>query len=282
MRKLAQVDGAAAMLTIFTNVVTAQIPLAEELQMPTVGIVEAPNVVNNAKFVFAHGSRTAKVDVLFRDYWQKHGFKRIFAFLGNNATGQALVGSVRENATGAGAEFEVTFINLGDSDYRGALTRAREWKPDAFYINTSGSIADAAILRQARELGLNQQFFSSSNFYTSRGWRLAAGPYAEGMIFGGPRIDIRVAEARDFVRAYRTRMGFEPGYAAGLMFDAPRIAGWGLNHADANGPAVRDAIAKMTGLTSSLGGELAMGPDHYTVLPSIAVWQVRKGVEVQV
>ena len=215
--------------------------------MPTVGIVEAPNVVNNAKFMFAHGSRTAKVDVLFKDYWQKHGYKRIFAWLGNNATGQALVGSVKENVLAAGAEFEVSYINMGEADYRGALTRAREWKPDAFYIQTSGSATDGVILRQARELGLNQQFFTSSNFYTSRGWRLAAGPYSEGMIFGGPRIDLRVPQAREFVRAYREKMGFEPGYNSGLMFDAARILGWALNHADANGPSVRDAINKMSG-----------------------------------
>lgn len=127
-------------------------------------------------------------------------------------------------------------------------------------INTSGSIADAAILRRARELGLNQQF-SSSTIYTSRGWRLAAGPYAEGMIFGGPWIDISVPEAREFVRSPRTKMGFERGYAAGLMVDA-RIVGWELDHAESS---VRDAIAKMSGRTSSLGGQLAMGRDHYTV-----------------
>jgi ABC-type branched-subunit amino acid transport system substrate-binding protein len=130
-------------------------------------------------------------------------------------------------------------------------------------INTSGSIADAAILRRARELGLNQQF-SSSTIYTSRVWRLAAGPYAEGMIFGGPWIDISVPEAREFVRSPRTKMGFERGYAAGLMVDA-RIVGWELDHAESNGPSVRDAIAKMSGLTSSLGGKLATGRDHYTV-----------------
>jgi branched-chain amino acid transport system substrate-binding protein len=282
MRKLTQVDGVVGMLTIFTNVVTAQIPLAEQLQMPTVGIVEAPNVVNNAAFVFAHGARTAKADALFREYWKAHGFKRIYAFLGNNATGQVLAPSFRDNARAAGADAEVAFINLGDADYRGELTRAREWKPDAFYFNTSGAIADSVIIRQARELGLNQQFFTSSNFYTTHGWRIAAGPYTEGMIFGGPRIDVSVPVARDFVRAYRTKMGFEPGYAAGTMFDAPRILCWGIEHASGGGVALRDTLAKMSGVTSSLGGELSMGPDHYTVIPSAAVWQVRHGVEVKV
>ena len=64
MRKLAQVDGVKAMLTIFTNVVTAQIPLADQLQMPTVGIVEAPGIVYKSSYVFAHGVRTSKVDPL--------------------------------------------------------------------------------------------------------------------------------------------------------------------------------------------------------------------------
>src|ERR1700722_3601410 len=36
MRKLAQVDGAQAILTAFTNVVVAQIPLADEIKVPTI------------------------------------------------------------------------------------------------------------------------------------------------------------------------------------------------------------------------------------------------------
>ena len=167
-------------------------------------------------------------------------------------------------------------INLGDADFRGELARARAWRPDAFYIQTSGSIAEGAVLRQARELGLNQQFFISSNLFTVRSYRLAMGPYTEGAIFGGPNLDRSTELTRNFIRAFRTKMGFEPGYAHGLMFDAPRILCYGLNKAD-GGPPVRDAIAKMTGLPTVLGGQLAMGADHYTSIPAIGVWLIKHG-----
>ena len=66
------------------------------------------------------------------------------------------------------------------------------------------------------------------------------------------------------------------------MYDAVKILAYGLEHGGENAIAIRDAIASMKGLPSSLGGTLAMGPDHYTIVPSIAVYQVRKGVELQV
>jgi len=172
-------------------------------------------------------------------------------------------------------------INVTDADFRGELARAKAWRPDAFYIQTSGSIAEGAVLRQARELGLNQQFFISSNLFTVRSYRLAMGPYSEGVIFGGPNLDRSLELTRTFIRAFRTKMGFEPGYAHGLMFDAPRIVGYGLNRAE-GGPAVRDAIAKMTGLPTVLGGQLSMGADHYTSIPAIGVWLVKNGVENKV
>lgn len=281
MRKLSQVDGVAGIVSQFTNVITAQIPLAEQLQMPVVGVLEAPNVVNNAAYVFAHGSRTAKTDEIFARYWQKHGIKRIFAFLANNATGQLVATSVKEQARSVGAEIEVTHVNLADADFRGEITRAREWKPEAMYLQTAGSAADGAIIRQARELGLMQQFFVSSNLYGVRSWRLGVGPYTEGLMFGGPNLDRSLKIANDFVRAYRTKMGYEPGYVHSLMFDAGRILCYGLSRGE-GGAAARDAIAKMTGLPSPMGGELSMGADHYTTIPSIAVWRVKNGVEVKV
>src|SRR5258708_1707659 len=39
MRKLVQVDGVAAIATVFTNVVTAQMPLGDQLKVPTLSTV---------------------------------------------------------------------------------------------------------------------------------------------------------------------------------------------------------------------------------------------------
>lgn len=281
MRKLVQVDGVTVMLSLFTNVVTAQIPLAEQLQMPTVTVVEAAGVVDKAAYTFSHGTRVSKIDPLFRDYWKAHGYKRIYAFAGNSAQGQAMLPPWRDVARDAGVEFESALVNIGDIDFRGELARVKSYNPDGLLINTSGSSAETSLIRQARELGITQQFFEDGNFYTTHAWRMAIGPYAEGMIFGGSNVDVK--GARDFVRAYRNRMGFLPGWAAAEMYDAVKIAAYGIEHGGSgSGTAIRDAIATMKGLPSSLGGKLTMGADHYTIIPSIGLWQVKRGTLVRI
>src|SRR5580692_4265040 len=48
MRKLVQVDGVQAIMTIYTNVVTAQIPLAEQLKVPILAPVQSPDLMVTA------------------------------------------------------------------------------------------------------------------------------------------------------------------------------------------------------------------------------------------
>jgi branched-chain amino acid transport system substrate-binding protein len=279
MRKLVQVDGVQAILTLFTNVVTAQIPLADQLQIPTLSLVEAPGVLGKAEYSFAHATRSIMVTPLIREYWKQHGFKRIYAFAGNNAQGQAYA-SMRDVARAAGAEFDIAFVNLGDSDFRGALVRAKEFNPDGIFMNTSGSTAETTLLKEARELGLRQQFFEDSNFYSVHAWRMAAGPYAEGMIFGGTNVDLRAG--RSFVRAYRDRMGFLPSYAAGEMYDIMKIFADAIARGGYTGPGIRTALTTVKGIPSTLGGTIVMGSDHYTILSGIALWQIKRGEAVKI
>ena len=124
------------------------------------------------------------------------------------------------------------------------------------------------------------QIVSAANFYTVHAWREAVGPYAEGIIFGGARVDPQAG--RNFIRAYRTKMGFEPGYAQGELYDTVTLIAYAIAHGGGSGDGIRDALANLKGVPSVLGGTIAMGADHYTVIPSIALWQVRHGVELRV
>ena len=42
MRKVVQVDGVQVIMTIFTNVVSAQMPLSQQFKVPLLSPVEAP------------------------------------------------------------------------------------------------------------------------------------------------------------------------------------------------------------------------------------------------
>jgi branched-chain amino acid transport system substrate-binding protein len=278
-RKLVQVDGVKVMLTLFTNVVAAQIPLAAQLQMPTVAVVETPVVNANAEWVFGHGTRTDLINPLLSAYWKKNRYKRLYTFLGNNATGQALTPSLIAAAKDAGVEQQIAYINYGDTDYRGEIARAKDFNPDGLLINTSGSATDGVVIRQSRELGMTAQWYSQANFFTEHAWVVNVGPYVEGMIFGGARVD--PVQARDFIHTYNAKMGFLPGYPQGEMYDTVKIAAYGLEHGGDSAVGIRDAIGRMKGLRGSLGGSLAMGPDHFTIIASIGLYRVVHGVEVR-
>ena len=81
---------------------------------------------------------------------------------------------------------------------------------------------------------------------------------------------------------YRKRMGFMPSWAAAEMYDAVKILAYGLEHGGNTPTGIRDAIATMKGMPSTLGGKLAMGPDKYTIIPTLGLWQVKRGQLVSI
>lgn len=87
MRKLVDVDGVQAIVTNFTNTVTAQLPLADQLKVPIFAPIETPGLLSSSPYSFAHSATIAQIGAMLRDYWKKVGYKRIYALLLNNGFG---------------------------------------------------------------------------------------------------------------------------------------------------------------------------------------------------
>jgi hypothetical protein len=56
-----------------------------------------------------------------------------------------------------------------------------------------------------------------------------------------------------------------------------KIFAYAIDRAGYNGPAIRDVIANLKGLPSVLGSSITMGPDHYTIFTTAALWRVKAG-----
>ncbi len=124
MRKLVDVDGVQAILTIFTNVVTAQMPLADQLKIPMLSTVETSGLVSKSQYSFAHSQAIAQEAPLMQAYWKQHGTKRVFAFYGNNAYGQNVAVPIKAAAQAAGVSaYDEAFFDMNDTDYRGVIAR---------------------------------------------------------------------------------------------------------------------------------------------------------------
>jgi branched-chain amino acid transport system substrate-binding protein len=275
MRKLVEVDGVQAIMTIFTNVVTAQMPLSDQLKVPTLSTIESPGLVNRSQYSFAHTQTVGLEAPLIRDYWKRAGYKRVYAFLGNNAFGQIIEPIVKQLAADVGAEYGETFLDLNQTDYRGSIAKAKDFNPDVLFVTAQGSQAETAAIRQIRELNITAPIFNPGNYFQDRSWRTAVGPYVEGMFFAGLNIDSRVNPK--FVKAFHASAGYDPTYIAAEWYDIVHIYAYAIGKAGYNGEAIRNAVAGISGVPSVFGGNIVMGSDHYSTSSGMGIWLVKAG-----
>jgi branched-chain amino acid transport system substrate-binding protein len=280
LRKLVQVDGVQAVVTVYTNVATAQIPLADQLHVPILAPVEGVGVMSAGQYSFAHAVTFPDIAPHFRDYWRSVKAKRIFAFLGNNGYGQSVAPVVRDAAKSTGAEYDQAFVDLNSTDFRGVAARAKEFNPDQVLITIQGSALETQVIRQLRELDVTAQLVEPGTFYQSKTWREGAGPYAEGMIFGGLYVDPAIS--RDFIRSYHAKVGSDPVYGAAEFYDMVMMFAWAIDHSDYKGEAIRGALVSLRGVPSIFGGKIEMQENHYTKISAVGLWQVKAGKLVPV
>lgn len=282
MRKVVQVDGAQAVLTFYTNVVMAQIPLADQLKVPTVSPVETPGVMEKTQYSFAYASRAALVFQLLAKHWQATHRRRVFAFFANNAQGLANSPFVRKLVESTGGIYADALIDVNDTDFRGAAIRAKQFNPDAILMNAQGAPAEATVIRQVREVGISAPLYEGANFYKFKTWHDGVGAYTEGMYFAGLDIDQQSAAGRNFARMYRAKTGLEPDYQEAEVYDIIKLFAYAMGAGSYNGEAIRNVLLNLKDFPSALGGTVAMGADHYAVLSHVGLWQARSGKLVPV
>ena len=275
MRKVVQVDGAQAILTIYTNVVTAQMPLADQLKVPLLSPVEAPGLMSKSTYAFSHAASVASMGTLWQSYWRKTHVKRVFAFIVNNAFGPFISAVAKGAAQNAGVDYQETPFNYGDNDYRGLVARAKDFNPDAVLVAEQGGIDGTLIIKQVREAGLQAPVFFPGIFYDEVAWRNGVGSYINGVVETGIRIDPRAG--KQFIDDYRIKTGHIPSYVAGEVYDHIRMFAAAIARGGYNGEAIRNQLATMKGVPSVFGGQIVMDAEHYSIPSTDSLWIVRNG-----
>jgi hypothetical protein len=106
MRKLVQVDGVQAILTLYTNVVTAQIPLAEQVNVPFLCTVETDALRNKSPYAFQHAATISNKGRLFAAYRRATKVKKIYGLVVNNSAGPFFSAIAKGGAAQCGATYE--------------------------------------------------------------------------------------------------------------------------------------------------------------------------------
>ena len=275
MRKVVQVDGVQAILTIFTNVVSAQMPLAQQFKVPLLSPVEAPGLTaKSGNWVFAHSSLLSRNLPLLEQRWKNKGVKRIFGFYPNTPIAPYGSGLIQAAADRIGAVHENVLFKLGDSDFRSLIIRAKAFNPDAIMIWGHGTPDEGVIMKQARELGVTTQMYNGSATPTVKSYREAAGKAMDGLIYSGFKYDR--ASAQRLIDDYKTKLGFEPDFAALEVYDMINMVAAGIKANGYDGEGIRKYVASLKDFKSIGGGLVSMDADGQTENP-VGLYLVKDG-----
>jgi branched-chain amino acid transport system substrate-binding protein len=279
MRKVVDVDKVPVIITIFTNVVTAQIPLAEQSKVPLISPVEAPGVVSGTQWAFAYAPTFDHDLPLLVEHWKKVGIKRLFAFFPDNAIANFYSPTAKDAAQQVGATYDEARYKFGETDYRGIVARARDFDPDSILINGQGTPDDGVLIKQLREIGVNAPLYNGSNNFSTESWRSAVGPYAEGMVFAGFVID--QDKAKPFLDAYKARVNIDASQVCVEAYDQTRMVAQTIEQKGYSGEAIRDGLASLKGFTSVNGGTVEMGDDHQA-RPAVGLYKIQNNAIVKI
>lgn len=109
-------------------------------------------------------------------------------------------------------------FSIGDTNFRAQLTKVLAARPDVLVVSTLYREA-ALLLRQARQLGLDQPVIGGNGF-NSPEFIANAGPAADGAIVGSPWfMDRDHPRVRRFVEEYQARYGLPPDQFAAQAYD---------------------------------------------------------------
>lgn len=264
MRKLVQVDGVAGILSMFTNVVSAQMPLADQLKIPVLSPVEAPGLVKNSQWAFAHSAVASATLPLIFDYWKKTKVKRLFAFYPNTPIAKFLSPMVKDAAKNLSIEYDEALFKLGDTDFRGIITRAKSYNPDAILIYGHGTPDEGVIMKQIRELGMATQLYNGCACITVKSYRESAGNAGNGAIFAGFKYDRKYA--KPFIDAYTSKVGFAPDYAALEAYDMVFMMAEAIRKHGYSGDGIRQGLAELKNFQSIGGGLVSMDAERQSVV----------------
>ena len=275
MRKVVQVDGVQAILTIFTNVVSAQMPLAQQFKVPLLSPVEAPGLTAKSDhWVFAHSSLLSRNLPLLEQRWKNKGVKRIFGFYPNTPISPYGSGLIQAAADRIGAVHENVLFKLGDSDFRSLIIRGKAFNPDAIMIWGHGTPDEGVIMKQARELGVTTQMYNGSATPTVKSYREAAGKAMDGLIYSGFKYDR--TSAQRLIDDYKAKLGFEPDFAALEVYDMINMVAAGIKANGYDGEGIRKHIASLKDFRSVGGGLVSMDADGQTENP-VGLYLVKDG-----
>jgi ABC-type branched-subunit amino acid transport system substrate-binding protein len=163
----------------------------------------------------------------------------------SNRYGRFGVREVRDSSRRMGHPNPIEMAyKVGQTDFSLELERVKAVKPDAV-VHWGDAVEGALILKQMREMGMEQPFFGCDRTVSSE-FAEIAGTSAEGVVAAFPWNPARKSPRLErFRKAYRERFGVEAETYAAHGYDGMSLLLWAIQAVGLNRAKIRDVIAHL-------------------------------------
>ncbi len=236
---LGTIDGANSHIAI-------RVALKIEIPVMNSGDTDPTFVETNIPWVFRCITDDRQMCYLLADYaFKKLGVKKVAALRANNRYGRMSIDEFRDAATRLGYPFSAELnYDLGSTDFSKQLERIKRLDPE-LVITYGNSRESALILKQMREMGMDQWFMGSDRMVTDEFTEIV-GEDEDKVIAGypyNPESDDEkyVRFVQDFVERY----GEDPETYAAHAYDGMSMLIEATEQAGLNRAKIRDQLALM-------------------------------------
>jgi branched-chain amino acid transport system substrate-binding protein len=245
--------------------------IAEEGKTILLSCAAAEAIVNPvAKYVFKTPQKDSYAVIKIFEQMKKMGISKIGVLSSNTGFGKAGKEQIERLAPEHGIQILANEVyDKEATDLTAVATKLKAANIQAF-INWSIEPAQAIVIKNAKQIGLNVPVFQSHGFGNIQ-YVKAAGPAAEGVIFPAGRLLIADSLPKDnkqkpilvkYKKDYETKFKEDASTFGGHAYDALMILAKAIETAGTDKEKVRDAIENMKGFVGTGGIFNFSAQDH--------------------
>ena len=238
-KKLISVDKVQAIITVFTNVVLAQLPIVDQAKVLLfASYVRTPGLIERSRWVarvcdagYETGQEMAKVAL-------KRNIKSVVMLYEQQEGILSQVKGFNEvYAKGGGKILGQESFRKSDPDFRAQITKLQGKGADGFYVLATAVRDKAVTFKQMAELGWKPKHLLSCHPIETKEFVEVTGKAAEGVFYVTNYID------PDFAKQWEKRHGYSPDANCAAYYDSTKLLALAFQRAKDDSPeAMRDVL----------------------------------------
>ncbi|TET15171.1 MAG: hypothetical protein E3J82_01170 [Candidatus Thorarchaeota archaeon] len=243
--KLGTVNKVPVVIGAMASSVTLAIaPVAEKNKIVLISPVSsAPKISEAGDYVFRNCMSDVYEGAKMAAYaFKELGLRKIAILYVNNDYGSGLRGMVESRFKSLGGRVvTMQSFDQGSSDFRTQLAKIKQAKPEAIYM--VGYKEQILILKQAKEMGITQQFLGSVMFEDPEILE-KVGKAADGVIYTYYPFDPAGEQelVSQFTNQFNKKYGTQPDIYAALSYDAMRIVASAIRRGGMSPGRIKQAL----------------------------------------